>query len=306
MSFPLSITRIPLDLYQVTALKMPTDPDNKHASYIKELPKYVAYHQTQKWFLEFSSMPQISKDGLYYIQNNSTALKHPENSTCFLAIMQLDRASNQRLCQFVIQPYVAEQRVSILNNGRLLLQFVETYTLVCPNETKIYQGCQLCIVEIPCLCKLIAGSNLYFAKIAHCENHPVNEHRVQYAVNINFLQEFFNTTELIPDSQEVLDYISNILLPNLTFEQHEATQSIGLLTTSLFNMSKLAQASLNDSAVFLDLGSAIEAKFQKLDLDLNKFSIKTVEMILTFVNPVIIVLTVIGFIRLHCVFKHSV
>jgi hypothetical protein len=80
----------------------------------------------------------------------------------------------------------------------------------------------------------------------------------------------------------------------LTFEQDEVTQSIGLLSTSLFNMSKLAQASLNDSAIFLDLGAIIEAKFQKLDLDFNKFSIKTVEMILTFVNPVIIILTVIG------------
>jgi hypothetical protein len=196
-----------------------------------------------------------------------------------------------------------QKRVSILNNGRLLLQFVERYTLVCPNETKIYQGCQLCIVEIPCLCKLIAGSNQYFAKIAHCENHLVIEHTVQYAVNINFLQEFFNTSELIPDSQELLDYIPHILLPNLTFEQDEVTQSIGLLTTSLFNMSKLAQASLNDSAIFLDLGAVIEAKFQKLDLDFNKFSIQTVEMILTFVNPVIIVLTVIGFIRLHLRFQ---
>jgi hypothetical protein len=189
--------------------------------------------------------------------------------------MAQDRTNIQRLCEFVIQPYAAKQRVSILHNNRLLLQFVQQYTLVCPNETKTYEGCQLCILEIKCLCKFVAGRDQYFAKIAHCESHLPNEHRVQYAVNLNFLQEFFNASELIPNSQELLDYIPRIFLPNLTFEQDQITQSLGLISSSIFNMSKVAQASLNDSAIFLDLGAIIEAKFQKLDLDLSKFSIKT-------------------------------
>jgi hypothetical protein len=104
---------------------MPTDPESKHVSFIKELPQFVAYHQTQEWYLEFQSMPQISREGLYLIQHNPTALKHRANPTCFLAVMELDRESIQRLCQFVIQPYAAEQQVLVLGNGRLLLQFVE-------------------------------------------------------------------------------------------------------------------------------------------------------------------------------------
>jgi hypothetical protein len=51
-------------------------------------------------------------------------------------------------------------------------------------------------------------------------------------------------------------------------------------------MSKLAKASLNDSKIFLDLGAAIEANFQKINVDFSKFSMQTVEMILTFLNPV--------------------
>jgi hypothetical protein len=303
LSFPLSITRVPLILYQLTVLQMPIDSDNKHASYIKEFPKFAAYGQTQDWFLEFDGRPNVAKDGLYLIQNNPTALHHRENPTCFSAIMAQERTNIQRLCEFVIQPYAAKPRVSILHNNRLLLQFVQQYTLVCPNETKIYEGCQLCLLEIKCLCKFIAGRDQYFAKIAHCESHLPKEHRVQYAVNLNFLQEFFNASELIPDSQQFLDYLPRILLPNLTFEQDQITQSLGLLSSSIFNMSKVSQASLNDSAIFLDLGAIIEAKFQKLDLDLNQFSIKTIEMVLTLANPVIIILTVIGLIRLHLRFQ---
>jgi hypothetical protein len=53
----------------------------------------------------------------------------------------------------------------------------------------------------------------------------------------------------------------------------------------------------------LDLGASIEAKFQKLDLDLNRFSIRKIETILTLANPIVIILTVIGLIRLHLRFQ---
>jgi hypothetical protein len=108
MSFPLSITSTPMTLFKVISLKMPTDSKNQHVSFIKELPQFVAYDQTQKWFLEFLSMPQVSRDGLYLIQHNPTALKHRMNPTCFLAVVELDREGIQRLCQLVIQPYAAE------------------------------------------------------------------------------------------------------------------------------------------------------------------------------------------------------
>jgi hypothetical protein len=294
---------MPLTLYQVMSLKMPTDSQNQHASFITNLPPYVAYEPTQYWFLEFHNMPQISKQGLYLIQHNPTALKHRMNPTCFLAVMQLDRESIQRLCQFAIQPYAAEPQVFILGAGKLLIQFLNQYTLVCPNDTHVHQGCQLCVIHILCGCKFIAGNYQYFAKIAHCHSQTAAPHTVQYAVNVNYLHQYFNTSELIPDNQELLSFTPHIFLPNLTFQEAEFTESLGLLTKSLFNMSTIARASLNDSQIFLDLGSALDAIFQKLNLDLNKFSIKTVETILTFVNPVIAILTFLGLIRLHFRFQ---
>jgi hypothetical protein len=185
MSFPLSITSIPLTLFKAISLKMPTDQENQHVSIIKELPQFVAYDQTQEWFLEFHSMPQVSREGLYLIQHNPTALKHRMNPTCFLAVMKLDRASIQRLCQFVIQSYAAEPQVLILGSGNLLLQFIDQYTLACPNETRIRQGCQLCVVQISCWCKLIAGNYQNFAKIAHCNSPTAAQHTVKHAININ-------------------------------------------------------------------------------------------------------------------------
>jgi hypothetical protein len=79
MSFPLSLTSTPLTLYKVIALKMPTDPESKHVSFIRELPQFVAYNQSQDWYLEFQSMPQISSGNLYLIQHNPTTLKSRAN-----------------------------------------------------------------------------------------------------------------------------------------------------------------------------------------------------------------------------------
>jgi hypothetical protein len=68
-------------------------------------------------------------------------------------------------------------------------------------------------------------------------------------------------------------------------------------------MSRLAQASLNYSKIFLDLGAATEANFQKINVDFSEFSMQTVEMILTLLNPVNVILTFMGLERFHFRFQ---
>lgn len=43
---------------------MPTDQQDLHVSFIQGLPQYVAYEETQYWYLEFKNMPQITDDGI--------------------------------------------------------------------------------------------------------------------------------------------------------------------------------------------------------------------------------------------------
>jgi hypothetical protein len=150
MHFPLSVTSLPLNLYQLTPLKMPVDSQGQHASFITNLPSYAAYHETQDWFLEFNSLPQISKASLYLLQHSPTALKHRTSPICFLAVLELDRETIQRLCQFAIQPYAATPQILILGDGKLLIQFTNQYTLVCANETQTYQGCKICVIQVSC------------------------------------------------------------------------------------------------------------------------------------------------------------
>jgi hypothetical protein len=303
MHFPLSPTKSPLNLYRIISLKMPVDSQGQHASFITNLPSYTAYHETEDWFLEFNSLPQISKASLYLLQHNPTALKHRNNPTCFLAVMQLDRETIQRLCQFAIQPYAATPQILILGDRKLLMQFVSQYTLVCANETQIHQGCQICVIQVSCGCKLIAGHYQYFAKIAHCHSQTATQNAVKYAVNINYLHQYFNTSELVPNNQELLSFNPHLSLPNISFQEAQLAESLGLLTKSLFNMTAIARESLNDSRIFVDLGSALDANFQKLHLDINKFSIRTVETILVFASPVLAILAFIGLIRLHFHFQ---
>jgi hypothetical protein len=125
MSVPLSLRSAPLTLYKVIALKMPTYKQDLHVSFIQGLPQFVAYDEEQDWYLEFKSMPQIISDGVYLIERNPTALRHKATPTRFLVMMELDRESIQRRCQFVIQPYAVEEQILVLGKGRLLLQFVK-------------------------------------------------------------------------------------------------------------------------------------------------------------------------------------
>jgi hypothetical protein len=144
----------------------------------------------------------------------------------------------------------------------------------------------------------------YFSKIAHCAKDTVSEPKTQYAVNVNLLRHYFNASEFIPDNQQLLDSMPELLLPNLTFHERELTESAGLLSISLFDMTKLAQASLNDSQVFLDVGSIIADSLQKTKLNVHmKFSLRTIETIFTVLNPIISGLALFSFIRMYFKFQ---
>jgi hypothetical protein len=83
----------------------------------------------------------------------------------------------------------------------------------------------------------------------------------------------------------------------LTFQKYATDKSAGLLRESLFNMEKLAQSAINDSQIFLDIGDLIAEQLEKnqLDLDHQTFSIKTIETILIFLNPILVVCLIVGF-----------
>jgi nitrate reductase NapE component len=95
------------------------------------------------------------------------------------------------------------------------------------------------------------------------------------------------------------------LLPNFTFQQYSTDKSAGLLRESLFNMKALAQSAINDSQIFLSIGDQIAEQIaqNQLDLDHQTFSIKTIETILIFLNPVLVVGLVVGFARIYWQFR---
>jgi hypothetical protein len=43
---------------------------------------------------------------------------------------------------------------------------------------------------------------------------------VHYAINLPYIEQFLNGSELLTKSNELLDFLPDILLPNLTFQQY--------------------------------------------------------------------------------------
>jgi hypothetical protein len=128
---------------------------------------------------------------------------------------------------------------------------------------------------------------------------------VRYAINLPYIEQFFNGSELLAETTELLDFIPIILLPNLTFQKYSTDKSAGLLRESLFNMEELAQSAINDSQIFLSIGDQIAEQLaqNQLDLDHQTFSIKTIETILIFLNPVLVVGLMVGFAKIYWQFR---
>jgi hypothetical protein len=159
--------------------------------------------------------------------------------------------------------------VLVLGKGKLLLQFINEYTLECQNGISHPPGCSLCVLEIKCRCKFIAGVFQLHSKIANCDDEALTDARVHYAINLPYIEQFFNASELLRESNELLDFLPDILLPNISFQQHSTDKSAGLLQQSLFNMQELAKAAINDSQIFLSIRDQIADKLAQNQLDLG-------------------------------------
>jgi hypothetical protein len=163
----------------------------------------------------------------------------------------------------------------------------------------------VCLIEIKCGCKFIAGVFQFYSKIANCGDDSPADASVHYAINLPYLEQLFNTSELLRESNELLDFLPDILLPNISFQQHSTDKSAGLLQESLFNMQELAKSAINDSQIFLTIGDQIADQLAQNQLDLghDTFSVQTLETILIFLNPILVIALVIGFARIYWQFR---
>jgi hypothetical protein len=303
LEFPMSIIPFDLTLYKITALSMPIEPDRVHSSIILELPRYIAWSPLSDWYLEFDARPRI-ENGLYYLHYNPTALRHKKRPTCIMALLELGRDEIKRLCQFAIQPFKADPSVIVIAPGKLLLQFIANYTMHCQGQEPIVQtGCALCLIRLNCSCKFTAFHFQYYAQIAHCQNEPETSPEILYPVNLPYLERFFsNTTELLPEHNELLNYLPKILWPEIPIANR--TQDLGILQHSLLDMDKVAQATKNQSLVFTALSDRIyyDLNTTKLNFEHNSV-IETIEKVFVFLNPVISILAFLGFLYLYCRFQ---
>jgi hypothetical protein len=126
----------------------------------------------------------------------------------------------------------------------------------------------------------------FIPRLANCEDDSRPDASVQYAINLPYLEQFFNASELIVETDKLLHFLPEILLPNISFQQASADKSAGLLRESLFDMKQLAQSALNDSQIFLSIGDQIADQIaqNKLDLSHEAFSVQTIETILIFLT----------------------
>ena len=127
LSFSLLLCEVPLTLYSLEALDMPTDDQNLHVSRVISLSKFLAYNPTCPWYFDFSEQPHLSY-GIYEVHFSPASLRHKDVPSCSLALLELDRTQIQRLCKFAIIPFAAKINIYILTNRKLVLQYCNSLT----------------------------------------------------------------------------------------------------------------------------------------------------------------------------------
>ena len=304
LRLPLSLTARPMHLYRIEALKLPADSQDRHTSRPINLPRYLGWDPESEFYFEMDEYPVI-RNNLFYLHSSPAVLKHKDNPSCLVALLELTREDIQRLCTFVIEPDSASAQVLSVAPGKLILQYIPSYTLECAGAPiQEYTGCTLCLLTIRCNCLFTAGVHQYYAQLSRCRNDSSAEPIVFHGTNVHLINFYLNSSELLPDHRTLLSQVADVLLPNLTLRDESYERQAGILKQSLLDMEFVLQSTINQSTVFTDLSEKIAYQMEQTKLEFVKgFSIKDVELIISFLSPILSALALILGVYLFCKFR---
>jgi len=252
--FPFSPMKVPLTLYQITALPTPLPNQPKQFTRIQNLPAAVAFHPESELFMVFSTLPQIPENHLLNLQQSSLLVLNKTHDSCISAIITYNAQLISKLCSFEFRDNQIEPQVVHVAPATLLLINVPSYTLTCQNgSVTTYTPPPHIELTVPCVCRFASAYGNFATRLVHCTN-PDTKPTILYPTNFAVLQRFFQQDDLrsITATSAVQTPIQ-VLLPNITVVRHQYDEDMANAHRTSLDLDKVVNLTQKDSQVFRSL-----------------------------------------------------
>ena len=292
VSVPLGPLATPLYLYQVQILPMVTPGSPEHATVLIDTPKYLAYHHSSPYFLEFDERPAVSQSKLLFLEDTSAVMQPVYQSSCLMSILQDNVTRVPMFCRFAVVTDSIKPRVLSLDRKHVLLVNASEVRIRCWNEPERNISCSgSCRVLLPCNCSLESTHGHVPSRLQGCISARVPV--VLHAINLPLLQEFFKESELSElYSNTLLPDPMKIFVPALKIFKANVSHQIEEDKKARFELNRLVNLTKHDKEAYGSVAHSMVNDWQDynsrtFELDFNLFSWKSWGLILVGLMAVV-------------------
>ena len=143
-----------------TSLSAPLNQSTNHATQLTNFPPFFAIDQSRNTSIEINTIQKETCVGDHkWHCSQFLPQKAVSDVSCISAIFAQNTQVVPQVCDFTFIASGLGVTSMELDNGQIIISNVEQIHLACPNdEIKVGKGCKLCLMKIPCLCSIHAGS----------------------------------------------------------------------------------------------------------------------------------------------------
>ena len=146
---------MPLDVFHIRSFPIPINSTAKHATYIQNLPSYMAISHSRAYYINFDHAFWRTCYQIHPIFcPTQHALTPISTSSCISALFLQQKSLILQHCNFKISPHIVTPHIEKFDDRQFLMRSVPSFQLHCLTSVRTVTGCLFCLIQIPCLCSI--------------------------------------------------------------------------------------------------------------------------------------------------------
>ncbi|CAC5417671.1 unnamed protein product [Mytilus coruscus] len=240
------------DIGEVTALPVPVNT-SLHATQLMDAPEYLALSNDKKTYLSLTSQ-QVMKCKNYNNNMYCPLLQSfsVSEDSCLVSIFNNDKHKVQSLCDFRFLHSKITPKIMYLKSSAIVVYKIPQISVDCSGKQIIHQGCDFCIMNIPCQCSIATKLLNYPPSITSCKRS--NNITVVHPINLALLQQFFTSKQLteINGSSTFVEKM-NINVPDFKIYNHSYSSFLVKDQKEHLSLKKMAKVAKKERVISQDL-----------------------------------------------------
>ncbi|CAC5392153.1 unnamed protein product [Mytilus coruscus] len=186
LNIPLAYKMSKFDLYKVTSLPFPHN-SSTHATQLINTPQYIAITKNKQYYITLSDqeLEKCTKyDDNFHCQ--FTKSFSTSKNSCLVSIYNNQKEKVIRFCDFRFLHDVIKPKIVALTQSSVVIYKTPQLNMDCNGKQVIKQGCDFCIIQIPCRCSILTTNFYIQPSFTNCKtSHNIT---TIYPINLALLQ----------------------------------------------------------------------------------------------------------------------